>query len=455
MERIYTELDRFSQWPGRERIAALKQLLPQEMMAQVVAESNLPSNFCRRLPNWFLLWFVIAIGLFSRDSYRQVFRWLQPFRRTGTPGRSTLCMARFRLGVAPLRRLLERTVGLLGTAATPGAFHRTYRLMGLDGFVLDVADSAANARVFGRHRSGRGASAFPQIRVLSLCELGTHVLWRSLIKPCRRGEVTMAPALLRYLQPDMLLLWDRNFFSYALVRQVVVVQKAQLLARVKTGLIFRPVRTLSDGSYVARVYESPRHRERDRGGIEVRIIEYTLHDPGRTGDGQKHRLLTTLMDEGVDPATDLVVRYHERWEEELTIDELKTHQRERPVLRSQTPAGVVQEVYGLLTAHGLVRRVMSAAAARAGVAPRRVSFTGALKILRCRLAECPGEDLGRARWYEQLVEEIADEVLPERRPRINPRVIKKKMSNWNKKRPEHRSPAKPKERFRDTIEILR
>jgi hypothetical protein len=364
-------------------------------------------------------------------------------------------MARLRLGIAPVRRLAERVVELLATPSTPGAFHRSYRLMGLDGFVVDLADSAANTRVFGHPGSGRSEGAFPQARVLSLCELGTHVLWRSLIKPCHRGETTMAPALLRHLTPEMLLLWDRGFFSYALVRQVVVEQKAQLLARVKTNLILRPIRTLADGSYVAKVYESPRQRERDQGGIEVRIIEYTLQDPGRTGDGQKHRLLTTLMNEQLDPATDLVVLYHERWEEELTFDELKTHQRERPVLRSQTPAGVVQEIYGLLTAHGLVRRAMSEAAARAGVAPRRISFTGALKILRCRLGECPADESGRTQWHDALIEEMAEEVLPPRRSRINPRVIKKKMSNWCKKRPEHRSRTKPKERFRDTIEILR
>jgi hypothetical protein len=455
MERISTELDQFSQWPVRQRIEALKQLLPRETLGQVLAESAFPSSFCRRLPNWFMLWFVVAIGLFSRDSYRQVFRWLQPFRTKGTPGRSTLCMARLRLGVAPLRRLLERAIGLLATPSTRGAFHRQYRLMGPDGFVVDLADSAANSRVFGHPGSGRSAGALPQARVLSLCELGTHLLWRSVIKPCRRGEATMATGLLRHLRPEMLLLWDRAFFSYALVREVVVTRKAQLLARVKTNLIFRPTRTLGDGSYVAGVYPSPRHRERDRGGIEVRIIEYTLHDPGRTGDGQKHRLLTTLSDEHLDPAADLVVLYHERWEEELAIDELKTHQRERPVLRSQTPAGVVQELYGLLTAHGPVRRAMTEAATRAGVAPRRVSFTGALKILRCRLAECPADDLGRAQRYDTLVEEIAEGVVPERRPRINPRVIRKKMSNWSRKRPEHRSPTRPKERFRDTIQILR
>lgn len=235
MERIYTELHQFSQWPSGQRIAALKQLLPREVLAPVVAESALPSSFCKRLPNWFMLGFVVGIGLFSPDSYRQVFKWLQPFRRTGTPGRSTLCMARQRLGVAPLRRLLERVVGLLATPATPDAFHRQYRLMGLDGFVVDLADSAPNARVFGHPGSGRATGAFPQAWVLSLCELGTHLLWRSLVKPCHRGETTMAPALLRHLQPDMLLLWDRGFFSYALVRQVIVVQKAQLLARVKAN----------------------------------------------------------------------------------------------------------------------------------------------------------------------------------------------------------------------------
>jgi hypothetical protein len=327
--------------------------------------------------------------------------------------------------------------------------------MGLDGFVVDLPDSVPNSRVFGRPQSGRAACAFPQARVLSLCELGTHVLWRSSIKPCGRGETTMAPALLRHLRPDMLLLWDRGFFSYALIRQVVVTQKAQLLARAKTNSVLRPIRTLSDGSFVARVYRSKRHREQDREGIEVRVIEYVLRDPGRTGDGQKHRLITTLLDERLDPATDLVVLYHERWEEELTIDELKTHQRQRPVLRSQTPSGVVQELYGLLVAHALVRRAMHEGARRAGVSPRRVSFTGALKILRCRLAECPADDLGRARWYDDLIAEIAEELLPQRRTRINPRVIKKKMSNWAKKRPRHRATTKPKELFRDTIEILR
>ena len=400
-----------------------------------------------------MVWFVIALGLFCRDSYRQVFKWLQPYRRQGTPGRSTFCEARQRLGVAPLFQLAQQVVELQATPQTPGAFYRGLRLMALDSFVVDVPDSPANARVFGRPGSHRSPAAFPQARVLALCEVGTHVLWKAQLKPCRRSEVLMAPALLRFLQKDMLLLWDRGFLSYDLVRQVRQ-RGAHLLARVKKNLIFRPLRRLRDGSYLAKLYPSSRHRDRDDGGFVVRIIEYTFRDPGRPGTGETHRLLTTLLSATRHPAQRLIALYHERWEEEVTLDELKTHQRERPVLRSETPAGVVQEIQGLLLAHYVVRVLMTEAARQNDLPPRRLSFTGALKVLRCRLPECPKSRAGLRRWYEDLLAEVAEEVLPERRNRINPRVIKRKMSNWRKKRPEHRHYPQPTKKFRQSVVML-
>src|SRR4051812_15810436 len=401
-----------------------------------------------------MVWFVIALGLFCRDCYRQVFRWLQPFRKGGTPRRTTLCEARKRLGIAPMRRLAEQVIQLQGKPTTPGAFYRGMRTMALDGFVVDVPDTPANARAFSRPGSSRAPAAFPQARVLALCETGSHVLWRSLIKPCSCGEVTMAHYLLRFLRQDMLLLWDRNFLSYQTISEVRQ-RKAQLLARIKKNLIFEPIRVLDDGSSLSKMYRNSYDRKKDRNGILVRIIEYTFDDPGRPGSGQPHRLLTTLLDEGLDPAEALIVLYHERWEEELAIDELKTHQRERPVLRSQTPCGVVQEIYGLLLGHYVIRVLIQEAAARRGIDPQRVSFTGALKVLRCRLPECPAGRRGRSRWYRDLVAEIAEEVLPERRDRINPRVIKRKMSNWRKKRPEHRRYPQPTKAFADGIVMRR
>ena len=168
----------------------------------------------------------------------------------------------------------------------PHTFYGSMRLMAVDGFVLDVADTPENERVFSRPGSGRSPGAFPQVRVLSLCEAGTHVLWRSLIKPCSCGEVPMARPLLRFLEENMLLLWDRGFLSYDLVQEVRQ-QDAHLLARVKKNLVFRPIRHLSDGSYLAKLYPSPRHRDRDQDGIMVRIIEYTFEDPGSAGFGRE------------------------------------------------------------------------------------------------------------------------------------------------------------------------
>ena len=453
MQRWSMDAGALAQFPTAERLRALKRIIPRAKIQGILRRTGHARRRYLRLPAWFMVWFVIALGLFCRDSHRQVFKWLQPFRRKNTPGRSTLCEARQRLGVAPLQQLAPQVIELQATAGTPGAFYAGLRLMAVDGFVLDVADSPANARIFGRPGSHRSPAAFPQVRVLALCEVGSHVLWRTQIKPCHCSEVTMAPTLLRFLQDDMLLLWDRGFLSYRLVQQVIQ-QGAHLLARVKNNMVFRPLRRLGDGSYVAKLYPSARHRDHDEGGLLIRIIEYTLNDSGRPGSGEKHRLLTTLLDAGQHPAKRLIVLYHERWEEELTIDELKTHQRERPVLRSQTPAGVIQEITGLLLAHYIVRVLMSEAARRSKQSPRRLSFTGTLKVLRCRLPECPKSRSGLTRWYNELLAEIAEEVLPQRRNRINPRVIKRKMSNWRKKRPEHRHYPQPTKKFLSSVVIL-
>ncbi len=453
MISIDKDVARFASWPTRERIRAIKCIIPRRDLNAILNRGGRSERFCRRLPGWFMVWFVVAMGLFCRDCYRQVFRWLQPFRRKGVPGRSTLCEARKRLGVGPLRALAKRVVRLLGTPKTPGAFYGDLRLMAIDGFVLDLPDTPANERVFGRPQGGRTAGGFPQARVVALCETGSHVMWRWLIRSIRVGEVRMAKHLLRHLTEGMLLLWDRNFFSYANLSQVVR-RGAHVLARVKKNLVFQPFRHLSDGSFLAKAYRCPRHRRLDQDGLVVRIIHYTLDDPGRPGQGVRHRLLTSLLDATQDPARRLIALYHERWEEELGIDELKTHQRERPVLRSQTVVGVLQEIHGLLLAHYIVRVLMHEAAAQKGIDPQRISFTGALKILRCRLPECPRSPGGQRRWRQALVDEIAEEILPDRRNRINPRVIKIKMSRWKKKGPEHRHYPQPTKDFRDAIVLL-
>jgi hypothetical protein len=337
---------------------------------------------------------------------------------------------------------------------TPGAFYRGMRLMALDGFVLNLPDFPSIAKSFGRPGAARAPGAFPQARLLALCEAGTHLLWRVLIKPYRVGEITMAPLLLRLLEPGMLLLWDRNFFKYAHVQQVID-RGAQLLALIKSDIKLRMIKHLSDRSYLSKIYRSGYDREHDRNGLLVRVIKYTLHDKNRPGHRQTHRLLTTLLDEKLDPAKTLIELYHVRWEQELAIDELKTHELARATLVSQTPAGVVQEIYALLIAHFIIRWLMHQAALHEKISPLRLSFVGTLKILRCRLAESPRSRPLQRQWWQQLLQEIADEKIEPRRNRINPRVIKRKMSNWKKKRPEHLNYPQPLKSFSAALVVLR
>src|SRR5262249_25243496 len=159
------------------------------------------------------------------------------------------------------------------------------------------------------------------------------------------GEQRLVPGLFRHLQPDMLLLWDRGFFSYPLWKSIVT-QGCQLLARVSSRLGLRPGQSLADGSYLGKIYPCESGRNPGRQGLVVRVIRYTLNDPQRVGHQQEHVLLTTLLDAVAYPALALVLLYHERWEIELVYDEQKTHQNPWRVtksadLRSQTPEGVL------------------------------------------------------------------------------------------------------------------
>jgi hypothetical protein len=405
---------------------------------------------------------VLAMGLLTDLPIRQVFKHARRLRvGEHSPHRSSLCVARQRLGIAPVRQLFGQLVRPLARPDTPGAFYRGFRLMGLDGVVLDVPDSAANAAAFDRPSAGpRGEGAFPQVRKLSLVELGTHVEVAFLVRSGRIGEQAMVAGLLRHLTPQMLLLWDRGFFSYELWRAVST-RNVKILARVTSRLILRPIRVLADGSYLARIYPNAYARQTDREGLLVRVIRYTLDDPQRVGHGEEHVLITNLWDEAEFPASELIVLYHERWEEELVFDEQKTHQDPRRAtkpaqLRSETPGGVIQEVYALSLGHFVVRSLMFEAATSVDLDPDRLSFLGCFQILKCRLPECDSTTPGRfASWYAGLLWEMQAERSDPRRNRINPRVIKRKMSKWKKKRPCHRHLPPLKKTFPETVVMLR
>jgi Transposase DDE domain/Insertion element 4 transposase N-terminal len=447
-----------ARWSESERTAALKRILPRSAVKGALRACGCDRFACARMPGWLAVWLVIGLGLFACDCYRQIYRWLRPWQGAGTPPRSTLCMARQRIGVGPLVRLAKTVVRPLAQAGAAWAghcFYRGMRLVALDGFVLNLPDTPQNAGTFGRP-GGPGAAAFPQARVVALCEAGTHVMLDWVLKPISWGEPSMCLPLLKRLPAGCLLLWDRGFRRWELVATVLD-RSCHLLARARTDMHLRVLGRLDDGSYRAKLYRSRGDKDADRGGILVRVIDYAITDPARRGGKpvQRQRLITTLLDHTKHPAKELVELYHVRWEEELSIDEVKTHELCRPTLRSQTPAGVVQEAWGLLLAHFVVRSLMCEAAAGAGVPPLRLSFTGTLNILRCRLPQCPAAAAARRAWWKHLVQEVAQETLEPRRDRVNPRVVRVRLSKWPRKRKRHYDYPQPRKKFRDSIVIRR
>jgi hypothetical protein len=445
-----------------DRLAGLDQVIPPEAVRQALQDTGRINPRRCTLTHEIVLRVVLAMGLLTDLPIRQVFKHARRLRvGERSPHRSSLCVARQRLGVAPVRHLFAQVARPLARPTTPGAFYRGFRLMGIDGTVYDVPDSPANAAAFSRPSAGpRGDGAFPQVRKLSLVELGTHVEVALVVKHGHCGEQAMVDGLLRHLTSEMLLLWDRGFFSYELWRKLHA-RGVKVLARVSKRLILRPTRALADGSYLARIYKSAYDREKDRDGITVRVIRYTLDDEQRVGHGEVHVLITNLLDEGVHPAPELIMLYHERWEQELVYDEQKTHQDPRRAtkpahLRSETPAGVIQEIYALSLGHLVIRSLMFEAAETAGLDPDRLSFVGCFQVLKCRLPECDSTTPESFEaWYRGVLWEMQEERTEARRNRINPRVIKRKMSKWKKKRPEHRRPSPLKKTFAEAVVMLR
>ncbi len=440
-----------------DRLAGLEKVIPVEVIRQALEATGRINVRACKLTHEVMMGVVLAMGLFTHLPIRQVFKHARRFRRgENTPCRSSLCAARRRLGVEPLKHLHKQLVRPLATPDTPGAFYHGLRRMAFDGTILDAPDSEANALAFERSSGSRGEGAFPQVRKVSLVELGTHVEVAIAIGGWQDDERTLARQLWDEIPPDALLMEDRGFFSFE-DWKALDSRGIKLFVRVKSQLILKPIRNLSDDSYLAKIYKSSYDREKDRNGIVVRVIAYTLDDPQRAGHAEKHRFITNLLDEKEYPAHEMICGYHERWEEELTFDEQKTHQdprrAEKPAnLRSETPAGVRQELYALSLGHFIVRLLMLEAADQQDLDVDRFSFTGAFRILQCRLPECDSRTpKSLAEWKQNLLWEIGQEKIEPRRNRVNPRVIKRKMSKWPKKRPHHRSPPQPTKPFEESV----
>jgi hypothetical protein len=428
--------------------STLSEIISPEVVTQAIERSQVRGKRRRKLPAELMAVAIVVLGLFAGATLRyavlktlQGVRLRSDFTLDEPAGKGGICNARYRYGPRLLHELFRLVCQPLTSPDTPGASLFGLRLVALDGTIESVADTPANANAFGRRNGPRGPSAYPQIKCIYLEECGSHAMVGVIIRPCNASELGPGRVLLRRIDPNTLLLMDRAHCCYETIARALA-QDIRILTRAKSNLTLAPVRVLSDGTYLAQMSpsntKSLRRHGRNLEPLLVRVIRYDAPDPKHPDQRIVQRLVTSLVDETRYPAMTLIAAYHERWEIENAVDEIDTHLRsERPILTSKKPAGVVQEVYGILIAHYAVRKVMFDAAQQVAIDPDRVSFVGALRLIRDALPEldaAPTEP-ARVKRYAVLLADISKQRNPPRRSRSYPRVVKRKMSNFKLKRP--------------------
>lgn len=385
-------------------IGVLTRLVTRELVADVLSGTGKREQRDRSLPARVVVYFVLAMALFSRDSYEEVMRKLIQGLRSNLivkkdwtmPKSSAFSQARVRLGIEPMRQILDRVAVPCAMRSTAGAWKRGYRLMAIDGVEIDAPDTPDNAARFGYSGVKKtDTSAFVKVPAVALAECGTHAVVDVEIGADADSEHTLAGRMVTHtskLEAGMLVLVDRGLYSYDLLAKIARTG-AEACFRVSATPDLPVITWFSDGSFLSYVAE-PDAKAKARAklkagkivltelpGMYVRVVDYEV--PNRGEKNELFTLVTTITDPAGITAVELAEAYHERWEIELTFDEIETHQRGGAViLRSRLPDLVVQEIYGYLITHYGIRQLMVEAADQAELDPDRMSFTRSLNVVR-------------------------------------------------------------------------
>lgn len=447
-----------------ERLEKLSEKIIVEALHRYVGRDFLQENIqaCgaqekkrKKLTSVIVVLLILYACLFRESNRKEVLKKLvegYQIRGWQIPGkalasRSGICKALKRVGGKVIQSCYE------GLAAqqkpSEGSFYRGLRLKAFDGSCFNLEDSAQNRNVYGKPGTGQGESAWPQMRLVMAVDVGTRHPLKIAYGNYVTSELTLIEKLLVDVGPGELILIDRYFGCFRIVEQIQD-RKADCLVRIRENQKIPVVKSLSDGSYLGWMKDSASCKR-----ILVRVLEYRIQGRGQ----EVFRFVTTLVDEKTYPALELIELYHSRWEIEISFDELKNHlwkrQRSQPFFRSQSPEGVVQELYGLMIIYFVIRSLMQEAAHKYDLDPRRLSFTNCVQILRrgvVRMQAARSEML--AELYEDLLDEMAGTLLPPPDLRVNPRVVKKRHhSRFPSKRPEDIG-FKHNSRFIETVQLV-
>jgi hypothetical protein len=393
----------------------------------------------RRLPAEQVVWLVLGMALFRDRAIAEVAATLDialPARRGPTAAPSAVAQARNRLGDEPLQWLFETCARHWAHASADQHRWRGLALLGVDGTTLRLPDSHENREHFSTPGGGpRGPAAYPQMRLVTLLALRSHLIAAARFGPYSNGEGSYAAELWSELPDESLCIVDRGFFGAdVLISLTRSGNSRHWLTRAKSNLRWKVLQRLGKDDFLVEMAVSPSARHKNPALPErwqMRALLYSR--PGF----RPQWLLTSLVDAKAFPAKEVAALYHERWELELSYDEIKTEMLDREeTIRSRSPVRVRQEVWGILLAYNLVRLEMERVADEAKVEPTRISFVTALHLICDEWIWCASASPGAIpRHLRNLRASLRRFILPVRRSeRRYPRAVKIKMSSYPRKR---------------------
>jgi hypothetical protein len=365
-------------------VGVLTRTFPVELVDRVIDQYWRREQRARALPARLVFYFTLVLCLFPAESYRSAMKILMSVFGRGmggyrVPTTGSIGAARRRLGSGPMETAVRAVMVPRARRETVGAWYRDWLLTAVDGTTFAVPDTEDNEGEFGRPGSARGErrAAYPQIHAACLIEVGTHAVFDARVDGCSVAETVLIEDMFSALRPGMLVLADRNIYSFH--RWIKAVDTgADLLWRVSANLTLRPVESLADGSYVAEVIPP---RKAGRASFRLRMIEYRL-----PGSDEVYRLVTTILDPARAPAKELAVLYHERWDIEGFLKQIKSVQlNSEKIFRSKSPDGVRQEFWAHLAVHYATMCVQVDAADQAKLDPDRISHKNTVRVIRSRV----------------------------------------------------------------------
>ena len=422
---------------GPGHLGELTWQVPFELVDAVLEETRAKERRLRDLPSRVGVYFVLALGLFPLLGYQNVWQKLTAAlggQALPCPSPKALRDLRRRVGTAPLKALFEVLAGPVAQPSTPGVRFGRFRTVAFDGCTsIKVPDTPRNRAWLGKMKAALGVTGYPAVELMTLVETGTRALIGAVFGPPATGETDYARQLLHLLTRDMLVLTDRGFDSGGFL-QAVAATRARFLARIASPRKLAVLTRLEDGTFLSRI-----------GALTVRVIEaeITVTCADGTRWCGRYRLATTLLNPRRYPAAALIRLYHERWEHEVAYLALRHTLLTGRVLRSGDPAGLRQEIWGLLALYQALRREMTAAAETVpGTDPDRASFTTALQTTINTVTAADGV-ISDTPGPGRIGQAVLNELLPPRRPRVSVRKVKSPLSRWNKADPSRPARSTP------------